>query len=248
VIASLERGLNILSTLAEHGGARVDTLAADLDLPLSTTYRYMRTLVRAGYLDEVDGTYVPGGRLLRLARLSDRHDHLVRLAKPSLRRLAEATQETVLFTVRAGTLALCLDRVESLRPVRLSFDVGALRPLHAGASAKILLAFAPDAVVAEILHGRLESFTPRTPTAETLPGQLLQIRGARQAVTYGELDPHAVGLAVPVLLRDGVVYALSVAGPASRLTRPAVRAALPHLHEAERTLTARLGPAMQVPQ
>ncbi len=240
MIATLARGLDVLALLAERGGLRVDTLAADLDLPLSTAYRYVGTLCRSGFVEEVNGTYVPGGRLLRLARVGNRHDSLVRLAQPILRSLVAETHETALLTVRAGTMALCLDRAESPRPVRLSLDPGALRPLYAGASAKVLLAFAPDAVVAEILQRELPALTPHTPRRSELPRQLRAIRAEGHAVTRGELDPHAVGVAIAILSDDGLVCSLSVAGPATRLEEPTVRRVLDRLREAARNLTSLL--------
>jgi DNA-binding IclR family transcriptional regulator len=240
MIAALVRGLDVLTLLAERGGLRVDTLAADLDLPLSTAYRYVGTLCRSGFLEEVDGTYVPGGRLLRLARVGNRHDSLVRSAQPILRSLVTETQETALLTVRAGTMALCLDRAESPRPVRLSLDTGALRPLYAGASAKILLAFAPDAVVGEVLEGELPALTPHTPRRHELPRQLRAIRGQGYAVTHGELDPHAVGVAVAIPSGVEPVCSLSVAGPATRLDEQTVRRVLDRLREAARALASLL--------
>src|SRR3989304_5559641 len=57
--------------------------------------------------------------------------------------LAFEVSETATLSVfdRYRLAALCIDRVEASQPLRLSLEVGALVPLHAGAASKALLAF-----------------------------------------------------------------------------------------------------------
>ena len=60
---ALERGLRILSAVAETGETNAKSLAAALGLPLSTTYRYLKTLRQFDLVEEFGGRYLPSARL-----------------------------------------------------------------------------------------------------------------------------------------------------------------------------------------
>jgi DNA-binding IclR family transcriptional regulator len=122
-------------------------------------------------------------------------------------------------------------------------------PLHCAALGKVLLAFG----AAELPRGRLERRTDKTHTSRAeIEADLELVRERGYAVTDEELEPGLVAVAAPVY-RDGqaVVAALSVSGPASRLTRAvlpgvadrcvAVAGELSAVlgHERERMLTTR---------
>ncbi|HTF50315.1 MAG TPA: IclR family transcriptional regulator C-terminal domain-containing protein, partial [Pseudonocardia sp.] len=138
--------------------------------------------------------------------------HLVRVAEPYLVRLRERTDETAILTVRVRTTALCLDRVSPRRRLPLSFQRGATRPLYGGAGATVLLAYAPAAVLAEVLASPMPPTTARTPTAATLPGVLGTIRERGYAVSSSELDPQMTSVAAPVFRAGVCVCGLSIAG------------------------------------
>ncbi len=61
---SFARGLRVFLTIADRGLVRADELATLLDTPLSTVYRYLRTLTEFGFVDRRDGAYQLGPRLL----------------------------------------------------------------------------------------------------------------------------------------------------------------------------------------
>jgi DNA-binding IclR family transcriptional regulator len=108
-------------------------------------------------------------------------------------------------------------QVESPEPMRLSFAAGTIRPLHAGATATVLLAFERPAAIARVLAGPLERFTPNTITDPArLEQRLGDIRAAGYAVSTGEADLDATAVAAPVFQAGRVLCALSVTGPATR--------------------------------
>lgn len=65
--SSLERGLVILEEIATAGDHTPATLTQATGLPVSTTYRYLRTLRDRGFVREDRGRYEPGPALLALA-------------------------------------------------------------------------------------------------------------------------------------------------------------------------------------
>src|SRR5207249_1022570 len=83
---------------------------------------------------------------------------LRRASLPVLERLARETDETALLTVPSERrdASVCLERVESPQPLRLSVEPGRQLPLHAGASQKALLAFMAEEDVSRVLARPLE--------------------------------------------------------------------------------------------
>lgn len=237
--ATFARGLEVLAVMMEEP-PRVDAAAKRLHVPLSTVYRYVRTAKALGFLEERDGRYVPGLRLLHLARREHWYERLATLAEPVLQALVRDLHESAFLLAREGTKAVCLASVETPRVVRLSFDPGSVRPLYAGASAKALLAFAPPALIEDVILRGLEPLTDRTPDAHALREQLAEIRREGIAVSTGELDPDASAVAAPVFADDELICALSVAGPAFRFKAEHLVAARVEVARASRALAEML--------
>lgn len=214
--SSFARGLRLLLTVADRGEIRADDLAAVLDMPLSTAYRYLRTLSEFGFVDRHDGRYRLGPRLLIGTESSMSSELLTRHSDPVLRMLVEETGETAVVMRRVGLSAMCLHQVESREGMRVVLEPGGMSPLYAGAPARVLLAFAPEEIVQEVIGQGLEPLTANTPSEEALRGGLGAIRQAGIALSEGELITGSVAVAVPIFRQDGIVASLGVLGPGSR--------------------------------
>lgn len=238
--SSFGKGLEVLATVVDGGPRRVDEIAAHTGLPTSTVYRFVRTLVACGFLEARDGVYHLGPRLVRVQGQNVGIEWLRRLATPLMRRLVEQTEESVVLTVRSGMSALVVESIDSPQLMRLSFTRGIVRPLHAGASAKIVLAFSPDDVVQSVLSRELERFSAGTPDRTALAAEIPEIRAQGWVVTHGEVDPFASAVGVPVFRGAELVCGLSVAGPEYR-----VRGREPQIVQAARRVAARLEEAIE---
>ncbi len=216
-----------------------------LSMPRSTTYRYLQTLRSYGLVeeDQSSGGFRLGPRILQLARVARKGLGLPELALPYMRELAEHTGEAVILTRRAGHMVICVERVESRHRIRLSYERGNTLPPHAGASAKVLLAWLPPAELNELLSEvELTRYTDRTVTDEpALRAELECIRHAGYAVSNGEVDPGVRGIAAPVFGTNGqVVAGLSTVGPAFRLDDAACPALIDATRKAAQAVTQRL--------
>jgi DNA-binding IclR family transcriptional regulator len=236
--SALARGLQILDLAQERGRLKAHDVARELDLPVSTAYRYLRQLREAGYLVELDGYILPSERF---ADPDPGHApaHLARSASPVLARLRQQMNASAVLTVRVWTAALCLD--VSLAPTRyrrLTLHQGAVRALYAGASVTPLLAFAPPAVVKEVLNGNLRRFTSSTPSQGELRDELARIREDGYAFSHGALDPGLAAVGIPVLVDGRCLCALSVVGDERALAVPGPAVAA--LREAAAELLARI--------
>jgi DNA-binding IclR family transcriptional regulator len=216
-LSSLNRGLKILTMIADNGRMRVDEIASALDIPASSAYRYIKLFRETDYLYEMDGYYYPGVRVSSRDEQTEKQ-HLVEVAAPVLNRLCGQTGETVILTVRVQMAALCLERLSPRRADALSFYRGSVRPLHAGASATTLLAYAPADVVAAVEENSTRRFTAMTPDANRLKVLLPSIRSNGFSVSEGEVDPFMVAVAAPVFRHGHCICALSVAGRQQRMS------------------------------
>ena len=138
--------------------------------------------------------------------------------------------ETVNLGVpRDGGLVEQIAQVDSRYLIGGTNWVGLAVPLHCAALGKVLLAFG----AAELPEGRLEQRTDRTITSRAaLAADLAAVRERGYAVTVEELEPGLVAVAAPVFADGGTaVGALSVSGPASRLTGPRAPRRRGQLHD-----------------
>jgi DNA-binding IclR family transcriptional regulator len=216
---SFARGLRVLLTIADRGDIKADELATLLDTPLSTIYRYLRTLTEFGFIERQEGGYRLGPRLHISGGPTITSEELIRVAGPVLETLAEETGETAVIARRIGTTAVCLHEVRSIHPLLVTCEPGTVLPLGAGAVSRVLLAFAPDDVRDVALDG--------TTGVRALRRDLAAI--VREGLAQGDGEPPGTTtIAVPVIQADGIVAAVAVLAPTSRTDR-AWRARTTHL-------------------
>ncbi|GMA15301.1 IclR family transcriptional regulator (plasmid) [Deinococcus metallilatus] len=198
-------------------------LAQELGIERNQAFRCLRTLFHVGFLhtDEDDRYYLTA-LVEQLAGAAQPQPSLVAAAKSFMDEVSQTTEETVNLFVLEGDEATCVDHRDGLRPVRLVTELGRRAPLHAGACPKAILAFLPperqQAVVERV--GSLPQLTPHTlNSSEALQRELQAIRTRGYAISDLDVDLEARGVGAPIFTADGnVVGAISVGGPASRMT------------------------------
>ncbi|BDG58962.1 IclR family transcriptional regulator [Caldinitratiruptor microaerophilus] len=242
-LASLERGLQILFALERFPeGLTAAEIAAEAGIPASTVYRYLRKLSAWGLVTSTPGSsrYWLGNRLLSLAGKVPAERELVAVARPHMTALSRRLEETVLLTQVSGHEAICLERVESRQVVRLSFDRGVVLPLHAGASARVLMAYLePEEVDAVIRSVGLPRYTENTITdPDRLKAVLQEVRERGYAISDEEMDRGVRSISMPVRDPEGrVVAGMCVVGPRFRLGDERVPEILSALREATDAVT-----------
>lgn len=192
----------------------VDQLSQAMNVPLSTVYRLIKLLKTYDMVEQsIDGRYQLGPRAITMGYVARSKTELADLWIPALRSLTAQTGETSLILRRVGDAAVCVDRVESDHPIRLSFEVGRIMPLHTGAGAKVLLANSPDDVIEHYL-----AQMPRGLSRRQLRDELALIRRRGWGESTAEVDPGIWAVAAPILIdRSGRCVVLSLALPDYRL-------------------------------
>ena len=194
---AIERAAQLLVRVVESAEPpSIGELSAGAGLPKSTTSRLVSALERQGLVQRLGerGRLRPGPVFLRYAS-RDASQTLVELAQPSLRRLADASGETINLAVPG------LDGVEHLAQEDTAHFVGVTDwvarsvPFELAANGKCFLAFGGD---------------------EIDGAELIRSRG--YATSIDELEVGLTALAAPVLgANQTAIAALSISGPTSRL-------------------------------
>ncbi|OLT31994.1 hypothetical protein BJF79_36610 [Actinomadura sp. CNU-125] len=214
---SSRKALSLLLAFdAQHHTRGATELAAALEMPISSVYRYLSVLRETGMVEEAgQGEYRLSWVFVRLADAARAAgDTLESIARPVLAEVAEAGGETTLLIKRMGWNAVCVDRVDSSHPVRLQFDPGQPMSLHRGSAARVLLASMP----ADDRRGYLAS-VPDLPehVRDQIETHVESVEGVGWAESFGEVDEGIWGASAAIRDRGRVIAALGVAGPLYRL-------------------------------
>jgi IclR family transcriptional regulator, acetate operon repressor len=225
---SIDRAAQLLVRVVESPQPlAVGELADSTGLPKSTTSRLLGALERQGLLQRVDGRgrLRPGPVLLRFAQRDVPEANLVDLSTPALRRLADASGETINLGVATPLGVEHLAQRDSRHFVGATNWVGRRVPHEVTANGKVFLAFA---------------VIPPAPGFDE--SQLATIRERGYATAVDELERGLSALAAPVFgPAADVVAALSISGPTHRLTPERIEQLAPVLLEQCASLSARLG-------
>jgi DNA-binding IclR family transcriptional regulator len=243
----LERTFGILEVFTKsQPGWSTTGIARELDLPVPTVHRIPAALERLGYVSPHADTrrFRLGVAALSLGERARTLADLRPVAIGPLRQLSVATGETALLTVLtpARDRSVCLERVVTSQPLRLSVQPGRQLRLHAGASQKALLAFMPAGEIDRLTAQPLERFCTTTSTSQAaLLRELTAIRARGWSSSYEETNVGVWGIAVLVLWAGDVVCAAGIAGPSPRLTEEWVRRDIRLTQEAAATIGRALG-------
>jgi len=246
-VQAVDKALDVLDTLGGSGRPLgVSDIARRTGYSKATVHHLLTTLVSRRYVlqDPYTSMYRLGWALYELGTSVVRDVEFTRAARPFLDRLAADTGESILLGILEDDAVLYLDRGESPSGFRMVANAGRRGPLHATASGKVLLAFASDGQLVErVLSKPLVKFTTSTITDESaLRRQLITVRSRGWAVCRQEREVGLSSLAVPLRNYTGlVVGSLTLACPATRLTKASLPKYLEALHAAAHEIEVHIG-------
>jgi len=143
-IRALNRGLDVLTELNRLERAAINTLAAAVGLPRTTTYRILETLRLAGYVDRDahDDCYRP---TIMVRALSDGFDDealVAHIAKPLLAALGSQIIWPVAIATPSGSTMMIRETTDRQSPLALEqYSAGVRVPMLASAAGRAYLAF-----------------------------------------------------------------------------------------------------------
>ena len=243
----LDRALAALGILANSSSdCSLAELCSALGLHKSTVHRIMMVLEQQRIVvkNADTGRYRLGLRLFELgSRAIDGLDLRGR-ARPYLNRLQETFGETVFFCILDEGQVFYMEKVESQRSVRTACTVGSRAPAYCTAVGKAMLAELPDAEVSGIVRRwGLKPITANTITSmAALKAELRAVRERGYAIDDEEKEEGLRCVGAAVHAHSGkLVAAMSISGPAFRMTKERIPEVGRALLQAARDLSADLG-------
>lgn len=228
-VQSLSKAFDILELLVELDGAGVTELATALDEPKSTVHNYLSTLLQEEYVVNEGGEYHIGLRFLELGIHARNRHELFTVGKTEAQRLARETQEFSNLAVEEYGYCITIYRNQGENAVN-SRHVGMRTNLHATAVGKAMLAHLPPERIDRVVErDGLPKYTENTiDNRDDLYDRLEEVRSRGHAFDDEEVMQGLRCVAAPVLSTSGgLVGAISVSGPTTRLSGDYYREDLP---------------------
>lgn len=223
-VSSITRALGILECFMDSTTEwTLKNLVQRLDLPTTTVFRQVSTLVENGYLkqDPVRKSYQIGPRMLLLCSTILSKDDLRSVARPELEQLSATVKETINLSLLLGQEIFYLDKVETFRSVVCNTKIGTHAPAHATSGGKILLAAQPEEFIdsyCEALPGMKQLTDKTICSTEKLRTELMNARINGYATDDGEIEPGLICVGAPIIgINQKVIAAVSIAGPSFRM-------------------------------
>jgi IclR family acetate operon transcriptional repressor len=223
-VQSLDRGLLLMELLTyAEGPTTLAQLSEVLGVERSTVLRLLSTLEQRGYVQQDPGTrgYGMGVKVVELSRVIIDRLNVRSIAKAFLGRLVSATGESANLAIPAGRAGVCVDCEPSPSSLAVTNEIGFSFAPHATACGKVFLAAALESEGVQALPAEpLRAYTARTITdLPTLRAHLRTVLEQGYAADDEEWDVGVRCVAAPVYDHRGrVIAAISVSGPASRVT------------------------------
>lgn len=194
------RVLQVLNALAKVPQSTVQDLSATTEIPVSTLYRLLRSLVDSGFMQKTSARHYGAGPIA--VQLAERYrDSTLATGSvtPFLRQLAQSSGELAAFMVAHSTEAVCVEAAESNHTLRCSYSVGASQPLLHGATATVLLSHL-DAKVRKDIYA---FYGADGDVRDKCEQECVRARSDGFAVSFGELDSGIWGVSAPVVDDSG---------------------------------------------
>jgi IclR family transcriptional regulator, acetate operon repressor len=236
-VQSITRAFELLDVIAARNGAvPLSVLAEQTGLSQPTAHRLLRTLAGLGHVQQNDArSYGLGPGLVRLGEAASYG--LAVTGRPVLEDLVRSLGESANLAMLQGDQVLYVSHIPCSQSVRSFTEVGSRVPIHSTGVGKAMLARLPEDRARSLLaRTGLNQRTANTRTdVDALMCELGRIADLGYALDDEEQEAgvRCVAVMVPVA---APLLAVSISGPASRLTRRAAQRAVPLLERAARAI------------
>ncbi|MNL25532.1 Acetate operon repressor [compost metagenome] len=209
MIQSVQRAFDLLEQIAKQPeGARLSELADGIGLNRSTAHNLLASLEELGYImqDRKGAAYRLTGKLKQLMRPDAEAEHALRARiRPVLKTLSAESGESAFLGLVSGNDYLCVDAVQSDKPLHLAIKPGERTPLIGQALGHALLAADTD------LAQSVRAQDPAQWKRHTKEINDAQLKGFAL-----DLDSEKAGISC-VAIAVTPRAAIAIAGPTSRL-------------------------------
>jgi IclR family transcriptional regulator, mhp operon transcriptional activator len=238
-IRALHRGLDVLTELNRLERAAINTLAAAVRLPRTTTYRILETLRLAGYVarDPHDDCYQPTIMVRALSDGFDDEAMVAHISKPHLAALGAQLVWPVAIATPSGATMMIRETTDQESPLALEhYRAGVRVPMLASAAGRAYLAFCSGSERDALLELLSRSSLPEDRIARSRV-EVERILNETRTQGFGMAHrarrvSEEVSLAIPVRAKNRILAAVIVRYAATAVPlRTAVEQFLPKMRE-----------------
>jgi IclR family transcriptional regulator, mhp operon transcriptional activator len=248
-IRALNRGLEVLIELNRLERAAINTLAAAVHLPRTTTYRILETLRLAGYVDRDphDDCYRPTIMVRALSEGFDDEAMVAHIAKPHLAALGEQIVWPVAVATPSGSTMMIRETTDRQSPLALEqYSAGVRVPMLGSAAGRAYLAFCPVHERDTLLELLSRSSLPEDRLARSrieVDRLLNETRSQGFGMAHrARRVSEETSLAIPVRAKDRILATVTVRYAATAVPlRTAVEQFLPKMREVAHKIESEFG-------
>jgi len=222
MVETLIRFFKIIDLLENSSELRLKDIADKLNIDKSTIHRFLKTLLKYNFvrMNPSNKKYSLGLKFLNIAtKIIDSID-IRNIAHSHLIDLEEYSNETIHLTTFDGKRVVYIDKIESIKPIRMYSRIGNVAPINCTAAGKAILAFQKESVINSIIQDL--DFIPVTKNTITdkkkFVEELEDVRNKGFAIDNSEHEENICCIAAPI--RDysrEVRYAVSISAIKTRM-------------------------------
>ncbi|MBO0603008.1 IclR family transcriptional regulator [Sporosarcina sp. E16_3] len=216
---SFEKMFEILGLYTmDRTSLSISEIQKEIGFPKSTIFRILNTMEFYNYIEQnaENHRYSLGFNFFRLGSIYQGQLDFRSTSLPVMKKIAKETNETVELNIIDDISRICIEKVDSSLDVRNFVRVGDRKPVHVGASGKVLLSFLSPIELEKTIE-KLKNVEQIGTEKLELDIKKIKLRGYE--VTKGERVPGSFAIASPIFDNKGVMIAsLTIAGPIQRLT------------------------------
>ena len=222
MVETLIKFFKIIDLLENSSELRLKDIAEKLDIDKSTIHRFLKTLLKYNFvrMNPSNKKYSLGLKFLNTAtKIIDSID-IRNIAHPYLMELEKSSNETIHLTTFDGKRVVYIDKIESIKPIRMYSRIGNVAPINCTAAGKVILAFQKNGVVSSIIESL--DFIPLTKNTITDKEEFIRnlenIRKKGFAIDDSEHEENICCIAAPVKdYSREVKYAVSISAIKTRM-------------------------------
>jgi IclR family KDG regulon transcriptional repressor len=246
VSTTVAKAISILDILAIKAdvGVSLSELCSLIDIPKSSTHRYLVTLQELGLAERKNNDrYYLGTKVIELAGAYLLKSDLRNDSQAALDELADITGETVHLAVPSGTEVVYIAKVESKHALSMFSHIGARLPMHCTALGKAILAFSSPFELHAVLTKPLITRTPNSITSiNALEHELTLIRSRGYAIDNEENELGIRCIGAPIFdYTTKPIGAISISAPCERMDQERCNSLGPLVYLAAQKVSRRKG-------
>ena len=216
-IQSIDRAASILAVILESENSPSFTeIMEATGLARSTASRLLSSLEDNNLVAKnEENLYCAGPMITRFAHSNGPEEDLIAQSQETMELLSQETKEAINLAVLVGDEVQQIAQLDSKYLMGNVNWVGLSVPTHCSAVGKSFLAFGSAATTGRLKKRTAKSLTNRA----ALEKDLKKVRARGWSLSDSELEVGLTAIGAPIFGADGrMVAALSVSGPAMRLT------------------------------